>query len=257
MTALALINIGVTLAFSIFVMGSTLCRITQIDMKAVRYVYVAPILMMFTWSSAVFFSLIGGDTPDWYQPLCLFGLVTYLWTSRYDWEHGVPHFMLRRTAYVQMLSGPVRVVARVRFENYVVAFATVCTLGAAAVGALDGRGNPLQIYSAIAKPGVTVPEGKLQIVYSLRRVRVCPGYVDRFIINADTQDVVQTYGSTPIGGSDVGVRRDAVTVTLKLGDLPVGRYFYRATIYHNCPDAEYTVRSPDVPFVIAPRESAR
>lgn len=257
MTALSLINIGVTLTFAVFVMASTLCRITQVDMKLVRYVYVAPILMMFAWSASVFFSLIGGDTPDWYQPLCLFALVTHLWTTRFDWENGVPHHMLRRTAYVQMLNGPVRVVARVRFENYVVAFFTVCTMGAAAVGALDGRGNPLQIYSAMAKPSVTVPGGTLQIVYSLRRVRVCPGYVDRFIINADTQDVAQTFGSTPIGGSEVGVRRDGVTVTLKLGTLPVGRYFYRATIYHNCPDAEYAVRSPDVPFVIAPAEAAR
>lgn len=252
MTALALINIGVTLLFALFVMASTICRITQIDMRAVRYIFAAPILMMFAWSASVFFSLIGGDTPDWYQPLCLFGLAVHLWTTKEDWRAGVPHYMLRRTAYVQMLNGPVRVVARVRFENYVVGALTVATMGAAAVGALDGRGQPLQIYSAQAFPPVATANGTLRIVYSVRRVRACSGYADRFIVDAASGDTVQSFATTPVGGAEVGRRRNGVNVILKLDNLAVGRYIYRAVIYHSCPDAQYTMRSPDVPFIVAP-----
>lgn len=251
MTIFALINIGVTLAFALFVMGSTICRITAIDMRLVRYRFVAPILMMFFWSASVFFSLIGGDTPDWYQPLCLLAISLHLWNSRLDWNRGMPHYMLRRAAYVAMMNSPIRIVKRVKFENAVVAILTAMTVGATAVGAMDGRGEPLQIYSAQAEPSVVPPNGMVKIVFDFRRVRGCPGYADRFIINSDTQKVAQAFGTTPIGSADIGPRRE-IAVPLVLNNLPVGRYFYRSVIYHSCPDGRYVSRSPDVPFVVAP-----
>lgn len=249
MSIFGLLNVGLTLALAMFVMGSTLCRMTQIDMKKVRYRYVLPILLFFCWAASVFFSLIGGDLPDWYQPLGLLAIGMHLWNNRLDWSDGAPAYMLQSSFFKAQFAGRVFTGARVRFENVCAVVLGSVTLAAAAVGALDGRGEPIQVYSAQAEVPIVNSHGPLKVIYEVRRVRYCMGYVDRFIVNAEGAPV-QNFPTKPIGSSEIG-RKVTIEVYLPLDDLPSGAYTYRVTAYHSCGDGRYVTRVPEIPFVVA------
>lgn len=251
---LTTINELVTFLLAAFVFGSAICRIDAIDMKTVQYRYVAPIVLALVWSASVLLQLVGGDIPDWYAPLGLLGFGLFLFNNRLDWAHGVPAHMLRETFLLAETLKPGNVRKRLRAQNLATATLVLVSVGASGLGASDGRGQPVQIYSAHADPIVTVPGGEIDIVYSMRRVRTCSGYADRFIVNPRTNTTVQNFERQPVGSLKPGGRVDA-RVHLKLADLPAGNYVYRAVVYSNCPDEVYVQQTPDVPITVAPAAS--
>lgn len=241
------LHYSVTLALACFVVVSGFCRIANIDMKGVQYRYVAPFVLFFFWALFVAMTLLGGDKPDWYQPLGLLAVAVYLWNTKVDWKRGMPkHY--KRDALLPHRTARQRLVT---VENVIIGGLAVVSMGVVGVGAADGRGDPLQIYSAYAKPPVVAPGDTLEIIYSFRRVRVCPGYTSRFIVDANSNEVVQSMEPAPVGGSATGQKLVGVPVAIKLNpDLEPGRYVYRSVVYSNCEDAAYTKQTPDVPFVI-------
>lgn len=251
---LTTINEFVTFILAAFVFGSSLCRIDAINLKAIQYRYVAPIILAVVWSASVLLQLIGGDMPDWYQPLGLLGFAVFLFNNRVDWAGGVPAHMLRETFLMNETMKPGNVRNRLRFQNAATATLVLVSVGASGLGASDGRGQPVQIYSAHAEPIVTVPGGEIDIVYSMRRVRACSGYADRFIVHPKSNTTVQNFDRQPVGSLKPGGKVDA-RVHLKLADLPAGNYVYRAVVYSNCPDEVYVQQTPDVPITVSPAAS--
>ncbi len=245
----------VTFALAIFVVGSGFCRIVNIDMKKVQYRYVAPSVLFFVWGVGIVFSLIGGDRVDWFQPIGLLAISVYFWNTRSDWREGMPEYFKAESRLKFAFS---RIVAlrKLKLENFGIGAVVAISVGVAGVGATEGRGDPLQIYSVHANPPVVNAGKTINILYTFRRVRMCPGYVTRFIIDADTGLVAQNFAQTPTGSAEVGKKMIDVPITLTLDpDLKPGRYVYKAIIYSNCEDANYTKEVPLVPFVIAPAQS--
>lgn len=254
MSMLSNLNTIVTFILSISVVVMAVCRMAHIDMDKVLYRYVAPIMLAGMTGVFAFFSIIGGDNPDYYLAVALLGFAVLMINNRRDWKNGVPIYMLRSAVIIKNERWPGDIKSRIKFENFVVGMGVVVTVGVTGVAAMEGRGDPLQIYSAHAEPRVTTPNGTLTVVYDLRRVRLCVGYVDRFIVNAATDQPVQSFAPTPVGASKLGERVDGIRVKVQLENLPVGNYIYRANITHYCDDspAPYIKRTPDVPFIVSP-----
>jgi hypothetical protein len=242
---------GVTLFLAAIATGMSFCRIAAIDMKGVQYRYVAPFVLIFVGSLGVAVSLLGGDRASWFQPLLLLAFVIYLWNTKVDWVKGMPE-NYNRKARIMRSALPTKTRHRVVFENAAVALVTILAIGAAGVGSAAGRGNPIQVYSAYAKPPVAFPGQDLSMLVTYRRLRVCPGYASRFIVSQETGEIAQRFDQMPIGGSEVGRKYVDKPVVLSLdAALQPGRYAYRAILYSNCSDANYTQVIPDVPFVVA------
>lgn len=253
MSILSDLNTLVTLILSIFVIASSFCRFVIIKMHLVQYRYVAPIVLAHVFALFVFFGIIGGEKPDYFMPVALAAFGLWMLNNRNDWKEGIPSYMLR-TSFVSAEAGkPGNATRRQQFQNFVVGTGMAVTVGVTGTAAMD-RGDPLQIISAHAEPKVTTPNGTLDIVYTLRRTRVCAGAVDRFIVRADNDQPVQSFGSTPIGAAKIGVLVEGLRVKIQLANLPVGNYIYRTTVTHYCDDspAPYIKRTPDVPFIVAP-----
>lgn len=253
---MTLANLNYLVAFSLasFVAASGFCRIAQIDMKQAQYRYVVPSVLFFVWGASILFSLIAGEKLDWFHPIGLLGMTVYFWNTKGDWHEGMPEHY-RREGRLQRAT--YREVARKQLtvENVVIGGFVAMSIGVAGVGAAEGRGDPLQIYSVFADPPVTHAGEPITIKYTFRRVRPCPGYVSRFVVDATTGLPAQSFEQTPTGAAQVGKKMVDVPITLRLDDhLPPGRYFYKAVIYSNCSDANYTKEVPLVPFVIAPRD---
>ena len=254
---LASMNYVVTFALASFVVGSGFCRIAQVDMKQAQYRYVAPFVLFFVWGSGVAISLIGGDRVDWFQPIGLLAISIYFWNTRGDWSEGMPaHYM--REGRLQMAPDREVAVRKLTLENAGIGAFVALSVGVAGVGATEGRGDPLQIYSVYVSPPVATAGSPIEIKQTFRRVRVCPGYATRFIMDADTGQAVQSFAPTPMGATAVGRKMvDATVVTLQLSpDLKPGRYFYKSIIYSACDDANYTKEVGPAPFVISPATQA-
>lgn len=247
------LNALVTLALGGFVLVSGFCRISIIEMRSAQYLRVAPTFIATVFAAFVLWSLIGGDRPDYFTPVGLLACAVAMYNSKADWAHGMPYHMLRRQAFAESSFSFDIAKRRMTLQNAVVAFSTAITLGVTGSSAMD-RGDPLLIFSAYAQPRITTPNGEISIVYSLRRVRVCSGYVERFIIRADNESTAQSFLPTPIGGATIGKTVNDLKVKIKLDNLPIGAYIYRANITHQCDDspAPYIKRTPDVPFVVGP-----
>ena len=252
---LASMNYVVTFALASFVVGSGFCRIAQVDMKQAQYRYVAPFVLFFVWGSGVAISLIGGDRVDWFQPIGLLAISIYFWNTRGDWSEGMPaHYM--REGRLQMAPDRAVAVRKLTLENLSIGGFVALSVGVAGVGATEGRGDPLQIYSMFVEPPVARAGKSIEIKQTFRRVRVCPGYATRYVIDASTGMAVQTFDPSPVGASEVGKKMvDATVVSIPLAaDLKPGRYFYKSVIYSACDDANYTKEVGPAPFVIAPTE---
>lgn len=247
------LNYLVTFTLAAFVMGSGFCRIVQIDMKAAQYRFVAPILLFFVWGCSVLLSLLAGDKVDWFQPVGLLAIAIYFWNGRKDWASGMPEHYKRERRISQARS--IVVAARkLKLENLAIGGLVAVSVGAAGVGATEGHGDPLQIYSVFVQPPVATAGRTIEIKQTFRRVRVCPGYATRFIIDADTGLPAQTFAPSPIGATAVGRKLvDATVVTLALdANLKPGRYFYKSILYSQCEDSNYTKEVGPAPFVISP-----
>lgn len=250
---LANLHYLVTFTLAAFVMGSGFCRIVQIDMKSAQYRFVAPILLYFVWGASVLLSLVAGDKVDWFQPVGLLAIAVYFWNGRKDWVGGMPAHYRRERRISQAFSATVAT-RKLRLENLAIGSLVAVSVGAAGVGATEGHGDPLQIYSVYVQPPVATAGRTIEIKQTFRRVRVCPGYATRFIMDADTGLAAQTFAPSPIGATTVGRKMIDVTVvslTLDPGLKP-GRYFYKSILYSQCEDANYTKEVGPAPFVIAP-----
>lgn len=254
MAYLTSINTILTLALAIGVFISGFSRSVDIKLQRVQYRYAAPVVCALLFSLFVIYSIFTGDTPDYYMPVGLLFAAIYLYNNREDWKHGVPAFALKSAFLIEGIAQPGRVVQRLKFQNFMVATSFVLVIGSTAIATAQGRGSPVIIYSVHAEPLVTTPNGQIDMVYSFRRTRLCTGYVNRFIVAKGSDEPVQVFESTPVGGGKIGSRQDDVRVRLKLDNLPIGNYIYRATMTHYCDDSPtpYIRRTPDVPFIVAP-----
>lgn len=258
------LNSMVTLGLSTFVIGAAFCRMRVIEMRVVQYRYAAPIFLAWVFGLFSLWTLIGGDRPDYYMPIALLAISIQMFNNRNDWRQGVPPHMLRERRHPEthMVDrrkpeprGRPSINKWVKVQNFFVGLGVCVTMGVTATAAIDGQGNPIQIYSVHAEPRIVTPNATIEIVYSLRRTRTCSGYVDRFIIQTDNQQVVQRFASTAIGSAKIGIRLD-VRVPIKLDNLPIGNYVYRAIASNYCDDSAkpYVTVVPDVPFIVGPEQ---
>jgi hypothetical protein len=252
MTFLSILNAAGILVPALYIIYTAAGRVRMADRREVQWKYVASLVLAACWAGACLLAMVGGEAPDWYQPLGLMAIALDLLNTRDAWRHGPPP-SIRREAFIRRnVMRPIRVFQNLRYQNGLTIVALVGTVAVSAGGAVDGRGNPLLIFSAYADPIVANPESSLDIVYSLRRVRVCSGYVDRFILDAKGEDVVQRFESQPIGSTRPAAGKTTARLRILLDDLPAGKYIFRAVVYSACPDGNYVQQSPDVPFMVAP-----
>lgn len=241
---------GATIILTLLSAGSSFCRIANIDMKGVQYRYVAPFLLIFLSSLGIGISLLGGDHISWYQPVTLLAFCIYLWNTKSEWANGMPaHYR----ASVRDRRAPARTNLQIMLENIGVTVFTLAAIVIAGVGSAAGSGNPVQIYSSKAEPSAVYPGQDLELLYTFRRIRACPGYVNRFIVSAETGEIVQTFDQHPVGGLAVGRKFVDYPVTISLfAGMKPGRYVYRALMYSNCDDGDYTQTLPDIHFIVSP-----
>lgn len=271
MTTLSDLNSLMSLGLALLVFGSVFCRFAVIEMRRIQYRYVAPIVMAGLAAVFTIFTLVGGDKADYFMPIALAGFGFSLWNNRRDWENGVPDHMLRveyrdpalhrRKADVETVPARRRSdrILPTRVQNFLVGMGMAATVGVTGVTAMEGTGQPLHIYSIHPEPRAVTPNGEMNLVFTLRRTRVCSGYVDRFIVRAEGGQIVQRFSPSPIGAFRVGVKSEGVRVPLKLDGIPPGNYVYRSTITHFCEDraAPYVMTTPDVPFIVVPEIAER
>lgn len=247
---LALLNEFAVFLLSGFVLCSAVCRVDAIRAGEVRYRYVAVPMLSAAYAGSALGTMLGGDDPNWYQPFALLALGLVLFNDRHEWENGTPEHARSDRFVMRYPGGEYKGERRLRLENVTVLALFAGATAAAAFGAMQGQGYPLQFFSARADPQVLRPGGRLEIVYDIRRVRACSGYVDRFILNPGTNSVVQTFERQPVGSLRPG-KRATTRVSLILADLPQSAYIFRAVVKHSCPDGDYVQYTPDVPFTVA------
>lgn len=246
---LMFINEAVTLALAVFVFVVAICRVDSLRVQHVQMRYAAPPLLAITWSVSVLVTMLGGDEPNWYQPLGLLAFGLFLYNNKEDWQHGPPGYAMNAT-FISEYRGAGDARQMLHMRNGIIAALIGLALVAAMLGAIHGQGQPLQIFNARAEPAAVNPGGKVDIVYDMRRVRACAGYVDRFIVNPATNAVAQAFERQSTGSLRPGSRA-TVRVSLTVGLLEPSEYVFRSIITHECPDQTYVQYTPDVPVVVA------
>jgi len=254
MSLLAGLNSLVTLGLAVAVMVVGLCRFNSIKIKTVQLRYVLPTICGTTHGIIVFFLTVGADQPDFFTAVPLLGTLVYMLNNRSEWRQGVPLYMMRGTAIIKNERWPGDIIKRLKTENFLALTALATAMMFSTVAAMEGRGEPLQIYKVYADPRVTTSNGDLDIVYTYRRTRPCTGSIDRTIMRAGSEAVAQRFAPTPQATTKIGVTLENVRVHIELDNLAPGNYVYRAIATSYCDDAPapYIKVLPDVPFIVAP-----
>ena len=89
----------------------------------------------------------------------------------------------------------------------------------------------------------------LRMGFRVIRRRICKVDLDRFMVRADTDEVVYRV-RVPGGAGPIGDSWIAIEITVP--DLEPGKYVYRTTIINSCEEAVYATTTPDVRFTVVP-----
>jgi hypothetical protein len=240
------------------------CRADALVWRLHQGRFIVGNMLVACYALSLLLHLWGRDNVDWYSIFGVIAVDLLLINQTGEWKNGVPERM-KRTAPAMRVPGPEFSWARLRAVKVpsarVVEYAVphpvvdvlalltlVIPLVIACLLYQKGHGQPAAIYSGRADPPAIEVGEKLVIKWDAERFRDCPGEIRQFLLDAQGIHVATLWSRS--GGRSGPQPRGVRSVHIDLPELVPGEYFYRANLRSDCPDANYSVWAPDVPFSV-------